>query len=176
MADLPPVAEDVIARAQAYVRALLAEAQDLRKGIASRRKTTQEAKRKARKEQLNAAALADRVVDLELHNEGLARQVGFMERYRMRATRYGLAAERLLDVLDRLIVTDPEGEEGPGLKLLDATVTELRQLLADPPRPERHHYVSTACQHGLHDRCRRTCKFCETGCACGCGHPSGDSE
>lgn len=34
-----------------------------------------------------------------------------------------------------------------------------------------HHYVSTACQHGLHERCRRECKFCKAKCACECGHP-----
>lgn len=34
-----------------------------------------------------------------------------------------------------------------------------------------HHYVSTACLHGLHDRCRRTCKFCDTPCRCvDCDH------
>lgn len=31
-----------------------------------------------------------------------------------------------------------------------------------------HKYVSTACQHELHDRCRRVCKFCETKCLCNC--------
>ncbi len=32
----------------------------------------------------------------------------------------------------------------------------------------KHVYVSTACQHGLHDRCRQQCKFCETPCLCDC--------
>lgn len=32
------------------------------------------------------------------------------------------------------------------------------------------HYTSTACQHGLHERCRRTCKFCGSSCRCRCGH------
>jgi hypothetical protein len=31
-----------------------------------------------------------------------------------------------------------------------------------------HDYLSTACSHGLHDRCRRTCKFCRAPCRCGC--------
>jgi hypothetical protein len=31
-----------------------------------------------------------------------------------------------------------------------------------------HLYTSTACQHSLHSRCRRTCKFCETPCRCPC--------
>ena len=30
----------------------------------------------------------------------------------------------------------------------------------------KHHYVSTACAHGLHSRCRSTCKFCATACEC----------
>jgi hypothetical protein len=34
-----------------------------------------------------------------------------------------------------------------------------------------HHYLSTACQHGLHDQCRKACKFCGALCACeGCKH------
>lgn len=34
-----------------------------------------------------------------------------------------------------------------------------------------HHYISTACQHGLHEQCRRSCKFCGAICACGkCVH------
>jgi hypothetical protein len=40
-----------------------------------------------------------------------------------------------------------------------------------------HHYVSTACLHGLCDeRCRRTCKFCDEPCRHGChtGEPVGD--
>lgn len=31
-----------------------------------------------------------------------------------------------------------------------------------------HLYVSTYCQHGLHDDCRLTCKICESGCLCPC--------
>lgn len=31
-----------------------------------------------------------------------------------------------------------------------------------------HAYVSTACHHGLHDQCRRRCKFCEIACSCPC--------
>lgn len=31
-----------------------------------------------------------------------------------------------------------------------------------------HFYISTACQHEVHDRCRATCKFCGTACKCRC--------
>jgi len=31
-----------------------------------------------------------------------------------------------------------------------------------------HDYTSTACQHGLHERCRRSCKYCGSPCACNC--------
>jgi hypothetical protein len=31
-----------------------------------------------------------------------------------------------------------------------------------------HDYLSTACLHGLHDRCRLVCKFCAAACRCGC--------
>jgi hypothetical protein len=34
--------------------------------------------------------------------------------------------------------------------------------------PDDHAYVSTACIHELHDRCRLTCKFCEAICRCPC--------
>lgn len=37
--------------------------------------------------------------------------------------------------------------------------------------PAGHDYVSTACQHDLHARCRRVCKFCDVACRCDCGHP-----
>jgi hypothetical protein len=31
-----------------------------------------------------------------------------------------------------------------------------------------HDYLSTACFHGLHGRCRRNCKFCDAPCNCAC--------
>lgn len=31
-----------------------------------------------------------------------------------------------------------------------------------------HNYLSTACLHGLHDRCRENCKFCAAPCRCEC--------
>jgi hypothetical protein len=31
-----------------------------------------------------------------------------------------------------------------------------------------HDYLSTACFHGQHDRCRRQCKFCDAACNCEC--------
>lgn len=31
-----------------------------------------------------------------------------------------------------------------------------------------HDYLSTACLHYLHDRCRRTCKWCQSFCTCDC--------
>ena len=38
-----------------------------------------------------------------------------------------------------------------------------------------HQYVSTACLHGLHQRCIETCKFCGEPCLCECEHP-GDTD
>lgn len=35
-------------------------------------------------------------------------------------------------------------------------------------RVDVHDYVSTACQHDLHDQCRQTCKFCTKPCRCAC--------
>jgi hypothetical protein len=34
----------------------------------------------------------------------------------------------------------------------------------------KHTYVSTACQHGVHTRCARTCKYGGEPCQCVCGH------
>lgn len=31
-----------------------------------------------------------------------------------------------------------------------------------------HIYISTACQHELHERCRLKCKFCQVECFCLC--------
>lgn len=40
-----------------------------------------------------------------------------------------------------------------------------------------HHYISTACEHGLCDeRCRSTCKFCDAPCQHSCHPQSGDRE
>lgn len=34
-----------------------------------------------------------------------------------------------------------------------------------------HIYVSTACLHGLHDKCRLICKYCNSPCECAdCDH------
>jgi hypothetical protein len=43
----------------------------------------------------------------------------------------------------------------------------------DHGRPEEatvteHEYLSTACHHQLHERCRLVCKFCQIPCACEC--------
>lgn len=35
---------------------------------------------------------------------------------------------------------------------------------------DHHFYISTACHHGLHSRCRTICKFCQERCLCPC-HP-----
>jgi hypothetical protein len=39
-------------------------------------------------------------------------------------------------------------------------------------RQGAHAYVSTACWHGLHPRCRDACKFCGTPCECRCHEES----
>ena len=44
--------------------------------------------------------------------------------------------------------------------------------LAEEPA---HVYLSTACLHGFHDRCRMKCKFCQADCFCQC-HTSGDAQ
>jgi hypothetical protein len=40
-----------------------------------------------------------------------------------------------------------------------------------------HAYLSTACHHELHDRCRKLCKFCDNPCVCKCHEKKpGDTE
>lgn len=39
-----------------------------------------------------------------------------------------------------------------------------------------HKYISTACQHDLCDRCRKTCKFCNVRCICTCHEWRGELE
>lgn len=47
---------------------------------------------------------------------------------------------------------------------------ELRQALiaAHVRDGEPHVYMSTACIHAMHGRCRMTCKFCDAPCRCSC--------
>ena len=52
-----------------------------------------------------------------------------------------------------------------------AAVEAVLAMPTSSHEDETHSYTSTACFHGLHDRCRRTCKFCGVGCNCPCGHP-----
>ncbi len=61
----------------------------------------------------------------------------------------------------------------------DRIYAVVEAVLAMPTQShegETHSYTSTACFHGLHDRCRRTCKFCGVGCNCSCGHPDRADE
>lgn len=44
------------------------------------------------------------------------------------------------------------------------------------PYEDTHAYLSTACLHGLHGRCRRTCKFCEQPCLCLCHRRRGEGN
>lgn len=36
------------------------------------------------------------------------------------------------------------------------------------PAVSDHDYLSTACFHAEHERCRRSCKFCSAQCRCHC--------
>lgn len=45
-----------------------------------------------------------------------------------------------------------------------------------PQKLPTHDYISTACHHELHDKCRRSCKFCAAMCGCACGHPVTDDD
>src|SRR5687767_10005861 len=52
-----------------------------------------------------------------------------------------------------------------------------RAALSQRDQPGGHDYLSTACFHGLHDRCRRECKFCAQPCRCEChSHDQQDEQ
>lgn len=53
---------------------------------------------------------------------------------------------------------------------LDAAA-QLAEALIKEIDAHPHVYLSTACLHELHARCRLTCKFCGIACSCECGHP-----
>ena len=59
-----------------------------------------------------------------------------------------------------------------GLNAIYAAVEAFLAMPTSSHEGEKHSYTSTACFHGLHDRCRKTCKFCGVGCNCSCGHPN----
>jgi len=40
--------------------------------------------------------------------------------------------------------------------------------MSNPAFSDHPNYLSTACHHGLHMRCRRACEFCGTLCVCEC--------
>ncbi len=41
---------------------------------------------------------------------------------------------------------------------------------------EEHDYLSTACFHGLHEQCRKQCKFCDVECRCDCHQDSSEDR
>ena len=51
--------------------------------------------------------------------------------------------------------------------MTDPKEDRLDALWVDPEKVWPH-YFSTSCMHGLHDRCRRECKFCPEKCRCPC--------
>jgi hypothetical protein len=55
---------------------------------------------------------------------------------------------------------------------IDAALAEARRdtmsELLPVERRGLHPYTSTACMHGLHARCRLSCKFCGAPCMCEC--------
>jgi hypothetical protein len=82
-----------------------------------------------------------------------ARNLGARWRERDPETRismiFRMAVRRLEDALAPLL----EDSKGP----------VATQAGANP-----HDYLSTACFHGLHERCRLNCKFCGVDCRCPC--------
>jgi hypothetical protein len=66
------------------------------------------------------------------------------------------------DLLDRPFSNAPDQSPWTRLKRdMHALNAALREG-ADPA----HAYISTACLHEEHEKCRLTCKFCEAPCGC----------
>jgi len=51
---------------------------------------------------------------------------------------------------------------------VQAWAEDLLEATTPPEGVDLHLYLSTACHHDQHDRCRKTCKFCNTPCLCRC--------
>lgn len=58
-----------------------------------------------------------------------------------------------------------ETDRGTGMTDDDARGDKVEQ---DEPTPVPHDYLSTACVHDLHNRCRQRCKYCWVPCNCPC--------
>lgn len=97
-------------------------------------------------------------------------QAAQQERDRLRAA--------LASIMDGVMVATGRLRKGysqlhPGISNFCDSYEQLgrgaQSVLATPAAtPLAHVYTSTACQHGLHERCRKACKFCGVGCACSC--------
>ena len=77
------------------------------------------------------------------------------------------AMQAELEQLERESPDHPELEEKR--RLLRLAFSELWSggtAMNGPTKP--HEYLSTACHHGIHSRCRGTCKFCSAQCKCPC--------
>lgn len=122
-------------------------------------------------------------------NGGSITQSEYLSLLRMISTVRALAREALdgREELEQLRLADRQHTEAYGSRLrriseltqeLDGLsedcgwkakrIAELEQLLQTASYPG--HYISTACQGGQHDQCRRTSKFRGDECQCGCGH------
>lgn len=62
------------------------------------------------------------------------------------------------------MLTPPTAEQEAHLKTLEDKGYDPKVVVGGP----QHDYLSTACHHGLHERCRKTCKFCAAPCKCEC--------
>lgn len=62
------------------------------------------------------------------------------------------------------------------LDQLNTMLLEENERLRGGTREVAHDYLSTACFHGLHERCRRECKFCGVQCRCECHTAEADTK
>lgn len=90
--------------------------------------------------------------------------VGWDHLYEGRREEYRAMARTVLEMRDR-------GHEA--LRLLRESAAALTPAAPETPT---HDYLSTACYHGLCERCRKQCKFCSVSCRCVCHAPETPTE
>lgn len=71
-----------------------------------------------------------------------------------------------------MINAEDDPERAEEIRQLRARLAELGDHAHDLAPRLYPHYWSTACQHLLHDGCRKTCKFCDLACQCLCHVPA----
>jgi hypothetical protein len=84
------------------------------------------------------------------------------------STNFRIAMRRLEDTLAPLL-EDSEGSDANCLPTkVNTPQSDASNAAPVATQANPHDYLSTACFHGPHERCRLNCKFCGVDCRCTC--------